>query len=106
VNGGTAVSQSVTANSFSSTPSFTATVPISVQTMTLTGNVTSSTFSGVVGVVIFQITQDSTGSRTFVWPTNFKQAGAPGSVANSVTTQLFFYDGTNAWPLGPGVVYP
>lgn len=106
LNNGTPVSQSVQTITFSATPSFSTSAPISVFALTLIGNVTSSTFSGVPGLVIFQITQDATGGRTFAWPLHFNQPIVPGINANAVTTQLFYFDGATAWPLTPGVVYP
>lgn len=90
---------------FSATPVFA--VPSGLQssvlfTITLAGNVTSSTFSGAVAgqIITFKIIQDSTGSRTFVWPTNVKNAQSPDPTANSINVQSFSFDGTNAYPLG------
>ena len=99
----------VTATAFSSSPGFTSSSPLPVFTITLTGNVTSSamSLSGVAqAIVIFQITQDGTGGRTFTWPPNFIQPSVIGLSANQVTTQIFYFDGTNAWPLGPGMSTP
>ena len=66
--------------------------------MTLTGNVTSSAVSGAAPgqYVTFVITQDGTGSRTFVWPANFKGASAIAPEPSSVSVQSFCYDG-NFW---------
>lgn len=106
VNGGSPVNMSVTAVPWTASPAFVTTSLLTIVTMLLTGNVSSSTFTGAPGLVIFQLTQDSTGGRTFSWPTNFLQPSIPGRAANQATMQMFFYDGTNAWPLGPAVVYP
>lgn len=106
INGQTPVTQQIIVNAFNSTMAFVSTGPLSVQKVTLIGNVTSGTFAGVPGIVIFQITQDATGSRTFAWPTSFKQPQPVSSAASSVFTQMFYYDGTNGWPVAPGVIYP
>lgn len=86
--------------SFSATPTFNA-ATVSKFYITLTGNVTSSTLTGSVKdqLVIFAISQDGVGSRTFAWPTNVKgQSIAPG--AGLTSTQAFTSDGTNLWPIG------
>lgn len=60
--------------------------------ITLTGNVTASTFiNGTSGgtLVAFRITQDATGGRTFVWPTNVRNAGAVNPGQNKRSVQLF-----------------
>jgi len=106
LNGTKALVSQVNPIPFSASPVFLGTSPFSIFTMTLTGNVTSSSLNVPIGLVIFQFTQDSTGSRTFAWPVNFQQPGAIGSTANQVTTQLFYFDGVSAWPLGPGVLTP
>lgn len=59
--------------------------------VSLTGNVSSSTISGqTLGQILtFVISQDATGNRSFVWPTN-----VPGAticpLASSTTVQAFF----------------
>jgi hypothetical protein len=85
---------------FSATPTFNA-ATVSKFYITLTGNVTSSTLTGSVKdqLVIFVISQDGVGGRTFVWPTNVKgQSIATG--AGQTSTQAFTSDGTNLWPIG------
>ena len=59
--------------------------------LTLTGNVTSSTTSGLITgqFAVFFIQQDGVGGRTFAWPSNFKNAPTVHSAPNSVTTALF-----------------
>lgn len=91
---------------FSATPSFVSTSGLSIFRITLTADVTASTYSGGAGFVVMQITQDATGNRAFVWPATFNQPTDIGTTANQVTSQLFFYDGTNGWPLAPGVLNP
>jgi len=82
------------------------TAPFTVVTMTLIGDITASTFSGVAGLVVFILMQDPVGGRAFTWPTNFFQPTGIGPVANQATAQVFYFDGTSGYPLGPGVLYP
>lgn len=95
--------QSPTVVSFSSTPTFNAALG-NVFKLTLTGAVTSSTLSNATAgqFLLFQIIQDATGGRTFVWPTTVKGAIPVSTVANAVTVQLFYFDGTFAYPVAPG----
>jgi hypothetical protein len=93
---------------FSATPTFTA-ATFSAFKLTLTGNVTSSTLSGATAgqTLVFEIIQDATAGRTFVWPTNVKggmDVFNAGGLTNQVATQLFYYDGTNAYALTSGMV--
>lgn len=93
-----------TSVSFSATPTFTAASnTVDAWTITLTSNVTSSTLaSATAGQRLgFKICQDGTGGRTFVWPTGFSAAASISPVASACTTQEFYWDGTNANPLGP-----
>jgi hypothetical protein len=66
--------------------------------LTLTGNVTSSSFSGMsVGQEItVGIQQDGAGGRTFVWPTGVNNAGTVDPTANTMSIQRFkkWSDGT------------
>lgn len=80
---------------FSATPVFDASAATSFL-MTLTGDVTSSSVINPTTseVITFVITQDATGGRAFVWPTNFKGASAIGTEPNSVSLQSFLYAGT------------
>lgn len=70
----------------------------------LTADVTAATllpnFAGQI--VMFRITQDATGGRVFLWPSNVKNPGVIGLNANQATSQAFFVasDG-NAYPIGP-----
>lgn len=82
--------------SFSATPTFNLALG-NLQKITLTGNVTSSTASNQVAgqEIVFQICQDGTGSRTFVWPTSTVNADTIVSTASACTLQTFLSDGTN-----------
>ena len=51
----------------------------------------------------FLICQDSTGSRTFVWPTNVKGGMTIGSTASKCSAQAFAFDGSSAYATSPGV---
>ncbi|MBI4460384.1 MAG: hypothetical protein HY648_10050, partial [Acidobacteria bacterium] len=89
---------------FSATPTFNASLGNSFK-ITLTNNVTSSTLSNTVAgqQISFLICQDSTGSRTFVWPTNVKGGMTIGRTLSTCSAQTFLYDGTNAYALSSGV---
>lgn len=88
---------------FSATPVFN--LALGDQTITLTGNVTSSTVSNITQWKPYRVRvcQDGTGSRTFVWPTAFKGAVTIGSTLSTCSVQEFeSFDGTtlNATNLG------
>lgn len=78
---------------------FTKNTPIAV---TLTGNVTASTLTGAqpgqLLTVVLQ--QDQIGGRTIAWPTNFVGAVQPSSVASTISTFSFIYDGVAAYAVG------
>ncbi len=87
---------------YSATPTFTVSASSTPQvfTMTLTGNVTSSTLvttNARAGQSIsFILTQDATGGRTFAWPTNVLGAcGAISATPSVATTASGIFDGTN-----------
>ena len=88
---------------FSATPTFNALVA-STFTMTLTGNVTSSTVTNPTTgqKITFILTQDGTGGRTFAWPANFHGTSLIGPEANSVSVQEFQYDGAAWRGVSPG----
>jgi hypothetical protein len=94
-----------TAVTFSATPTFAAQAQNQLFTLTLTGNVTASTMTttGLVApaYLTFEITQDATGGRTFVWPANVLGALAPNTAPNSTTSETFIWDGTNANYIAP-----
>jgi hypothetical protein len=102
VNG--AVRSALNTVAFSTTPAFDASLG-NAQKITLTGNVTSSTLiNASAGEKIdFIVCQDSTGSRTFVWPTNLKGGMTIGSTASKCSAQTFVFDGSNAFATSPGV---
>jgi hypothetical protein len=97
-----------TAVTYSATPTFTATTSFQLFTMTLTGNVTSSTLTPwtLPSVVVFELTQDATGNRTFAWPSNVIGGAVIGNLANQKTVQEFLWDGSNAIALGPAIANP
>jgi hypothetical protein len=87
-----------TTASFSATPIFTAS-SLSADTfkITLTGNVTSSTLASATTseVITWQIYEDGTGGRTFVFPTNIVGGCAISTAANTYTQISGIFDGTN-----------
>ena len=93
----------INTTTFSSTPVFNLALG-NFQTITLTGNVSSSTVSNPVtgDRLVFNVCQDATGSRTFVWPTGFKGTMTIGSTASKCNTQEFYYDGSSYWALSAG----
>jgi hypothetical protein len=93
----------VTVVPFSVTPIFTLGTD---QSITLSGNVASSTALGIVKGLIsrFNICQDPTGGRTFVWPSTFRGTGTIGSTLNKCNTQVFeSFDGTTMQAVSPMV---
>ncbi len=93
---GTNIVVGTTAVTFSSTPTFDSSSSVYFS-MTLTGNVTSSTISNAPDgrVVYFNICQDATGGRTFTWPASVLTPPTVGTTASSCTSASFIYDGTN-----------
>jgi hypothetical protein len=93
----------INALAFSATPTFAA-GPNGIFTMTLTGNVTSSTITGsLTGQIIeFSLCQDGTGGRTFAWPASFLRPPTIVATASACTNASFFYDGTNWRFIGAG----
>lgn len=82
---------------FSANPVFDASLAWS-QKITLTGNVTSSSFVNLAAgqTMTVMVCQDSTGGRTFTWPTSALGTPSISTTANTCTTQAFLYDGLNA----------
>lgn len=74
--------------------------------MTLTGNVTAPTLSGLTpgAKVTFILIQDAVGGRTFAWPSNVQNAQSVGTSSNERDIQEFFFDGTNCYPVDPQTV--
>lgn len=76
--------------------------------LTLTGNVaTSSLINTSIGqILIFVISQDSVGGRTFVWPSQLTPAGPLCQIANSTSVQIFQSRANgNFLPTGPMLWY-
>ena len=78
---------------YSPTPAFNAAGNNGFQ-MTLTGNITASTISGVSPgqLLAFYFVQDSVGGRTVSWPSSFVGALQPDAAASSVSVMLFRSD--------------
>lgn len=95
-------SPSINTVTFSATPTFDATK--GNPEITLTGNVTSSTLTGLfVGQIItFTVIQDNVGGHTFAWPTQCKGATIVDATAGAKTVQAFIYDGTNCNAISVG----
>lgn len=74
--------------------------------VTLIGDVTSSTFSGIVGYYTFIIIQDGTGGHAFTWPSSFVNEAAPSPTAGGSLIQTFFWDGVSGYAIAPGMVFP
>jgi len=77
-----------------------------VYEITLTGNVTFSTFSGNPGYYAFIVIQDVAGNHTFAWPGSFVNAATVSPTASGSLTQVFLWDGTTAYAISPGMVFP
>lgn len=91
---------------FSATPVFDAAAG-NIQSIILTGNVTSSTFTNAADgqIVTFMIIQDGSGSHTFAWPANLFGAITIGAGANARTAQSFYCNGGNGYAIDPGHTY-
>jgi hypothetical protein len=89
---------------FSATPVFNYALG-DIISMTLTANVTSSTFINSIAAqdVHFHLCQDATGSRTFIFPTTFHGQTTIGTTASKCNDQTFWWDGSAAWAKAPGV---
>jgi hypothetical protein len=105
-NTGSGSSAVLTPMSYSATPAFTVSASSTPQvfTMTLAGNVTSSTLtttSAMAGQQIgFILTQDGTGAHTFAWPSNVLGACAISGTASIATTVTGIFDGSNVRATG------
>jgi hypothetical protein len=85
---------------FSATPTFDCSLG-SVQKLTLTGNVTSSSLANCQAgqLVTFEICQDATGGRTFANPAGLNQWSALPIAANACASQQYSFDSaTTAFP--------
>jgi hypothetical protein len=78
---------------YSPTPAFNAADANGFQ-MTLAGNITASSISGVSPgqLIAFYFAQDATGGRTVSWPSGFVGALQPDPAANAVSVQMFRAD--------------
>ena len=102
---GASVPFGAAAVTFSTTPVFA--LAAGDQTLTLTGNVSSSSVTGVLKgqLVRFQICQDAAGSRTFAWPAVVHGGGTIGAIAGLCSAQTFeSFDGANLYAVGLMVV--
>lgn len=93
---------------FSATPSFDASLGNSFK-MTLTGNITSMTFSNLTDgqEITLLFVQDGTGNHTVAWPAAVKGGidfGGAAILPNAIVTQKFHVDGTTLIALAPGTV--
>jgi hypothetical protein len=81
---------------FSATPTFDCSLG-SVQKLTLTGNVTSSSLANCQAgqLVAFEICQDATGGRTFANPAGLNQWSALPIAANACAVQQYSFEALN-----------
>lgn len=96
---------------YSSTPVFDL-AKGSLQLLTLTGNVTSSTVTHLTPgqIVMLQVCQDATGARSFVWPANVYGASTPPAAPLSCITNTFVATAdalyASSGPIGTLELYP
>lgn len=95
-SGGASITRTVV--TYSATPVYTRSSQIQEWELPLTGNVTSSTTSGLVAadILIFKLCQDGTGGRTHVWPTGFSEAASIALTISACTKETFYWDGSAA----------
>lgn len=111
IGGGGGASLGYVVTTFSATPVFT---PSPVGScgfqITLSGNVTSSTFntSGLSAGQLFKfiVIQDNTGGRTFSWPSQCAVKPIIGGAANQTSVQSYIWNGTQLIPDSLVVIYP
>jgi hypothetical protein len=98
--------QTFTLVAFLSTPAFAYGAGVNLFEITLTGNVSGSSVSGAVAgqSANFVVCQDSTGSRSFVWPSTFHGAMTIGSTAGKCSAQAFAFDGTSYYATSGGAI--
>jgi len=74
--------------------------------ITLKGNVSSSKLTNATAgeQLNFIVCQDTSGGRSFAWPTNVKGGAILGTKAGKCSTQSFIFDGTSAYALTAGVI--
>jgi hypothetical protein len=92
---------------FSAAPTFDCSIG-NVFSMTLSGNVTSITILNAIAphMYTFLFYQDSSGLHSVAWPGSFRGGlSIPiTSLANTVATQTFIYDGTSFICISAGVL--
>jgi hypothetical protein len=104
-SGSGALVSSVNSVSYSASPSFD--VSQGDQSITLTGDVTSSTLSHISAgqLVSFRVCQDAAGGHAFAWPASVHGAIVVGQNPNTCSVQLFkAFDGTAFWPVDTGII--
>jgi len=94
---------------YSATPNFNCAAGnplIPVFQITLTGNVTGPTLTNAVPgqTVRFIIVQDSTGSRTFAWPSQVQNGGAIDPTASTTSVQSFVVDASGNLQATSGII--
>jgi hypothetical protein len=89
---------------FSATPVFDFSAGM-VQTITLKGDVVSSTLASLIDgqTVSFLICQDEQGGRKFTWPSNVLGGMNIGIAPGKCSAQQFVSDGTKLYATSPGV---
>jgi hypothetical protein len=90
---------------FSAQPIFDAAAG-SVQKMTLTGSVQSSSLVHAASgqTLTFVICEDARGGWGFRWPSEMKGAASVNPSARTCTVQQFLYDGSRAYAISPAVL--
>lgn len=88
---------------FNATPTFDASL-FSAFSMTLTGNVTSSTVTNAKTgrVISILLCQDGVGGRTFAWPATFSSTPTLDARVSKCSNTVWFYNGANWKLLGSG----
>jgi hypothetical protein len=96
----TGLQQTINVTSFSATPVFNLALG-GIQQITLTGDVTSSTISGLAAgqTIIFDIIQGGAGNHAFVWPTNVYGTSTIGVMGGGHNVQAFYCDGSSLYAL-------
>jgi hypothetical protein len=80
-------------------PGFTTTALITKFNITLTGSVSSSTFtSAAAGIIVMKICENSSGGFTFAYPSSFSGFPAINTSANQCNEMVGAYDGTTVYP--------
>lgn len=97
-------SQGLSTVAFSATPVFDGTSAGTFK-ITLTGNVTSSTYINFLAGYryTFIIKQDVSGAHTFAWPSGFNGAMVIDGTASITNIQEFVYDGSSLYAVSAGV---